>query len=110
MSDLLNEDELSQLKEIMEDEFEMLTTLFIDDSAKLIADMNTAIQTEDREALRIAAHTLKGSSANMCVPSLSYLSSEVEERSKNMDLSGITALIEKLTSTHTEVADVLKKF
>ncbi len=110
MSDLVKTEELEQLKEIMEDEFGMLIDLFIEDSAKLLKDMITANSNQDAEALRIAAHTLKGSSANMCAPGLSDLSQEIEDKAKDNDFSGIAELIESLLTVHRQVTEILKDF
>jgi HPt (histidine-containing phosphotransfer) domain-containing protein len=110
MSDLVKMDELEQLKEIMEDEFEMLTSLFISDSAKLLNDITQAYKARDNEALRIAAHTLKGSSSNMCVASISDISKEIEDKAKANDMQGVDGLIEKLDTIHPQVCTILQSF
>lgn len=108
MNDLVRMDDLEQLKEIMEDEFEVLTSLFIEDSSQLLSDIKQAYQAQDNEALRISAHTLKGSSANMCAVSISDISKEIEDKAKVGDLQGIDGLIERLNALHPEVSKILQ--
>jgi histidine phosphotransfer protein HptB len=110
MSDLVNLDELEQLKEIMEDEFEMLISLFINDSGQLLDEITQAYATHDNEALRIAAHTLKGSSSNMCVMSISDISKEIEAKANANNMQGIDALIGQLKTIHPQVSKILQSF
>jgi len=110
MSDLVKMDELVQLKEIMEDEFEELTSLFINDSDKLLNEMAKAYAIQDNEALRIAAHTLKGSSSNMCVVSIADISKEIEDKAVANNLQGIDELIEQLKTIHPQVSTLLQSF
>jgi len=110
MSDLIKIDELEQLKEIMEDEFEMLISLFINDSAELLSNIKKAYEIQDSEAIRLAAHTLKGSSSNMCVSSISEISKEIEEKAKANDLQGVDELIEQLHVVHPQVSKILESF
>ncbi len=110
MADLVMTEELQKLKELMDDEFELLTNLFIDDSSKLLINIKSAYQSGDSNALRIAAHTLKGNSSNMHAVGISLISKQIEDKAKNNDLQGIDKLIEQLAVIQPKIAEILKSF
>jgi histidine phosphotransfer protein HptB len=110
MSDLIKAQELEQLKEIMEDEYDMLISMFVDDSGKLISDMQTAYDASDSDALRIAAHTLKGSASNVCIADLTDICKQIEDKAKDNDLQGIDTLLEKLKLVYPQTCEALKAF
>ena len=110
MSELVSVEDLEQLKDIMEDEFDMLIGMFVDDSSTLIQTIKTTAAEKDADALRVASHTLKGSSSNMCVQSISNLCAEIENKAKENNLTGVDALISELNAIHPQVVDILKNF
>jgi HPt (histidine-containing phosphotransfer) domain-containing protein len=110
MSHLIKTEELQQLKEIMEDEFAMLISLFVDDSEKLIKNMQMAYDVSDSDTLRIAAHTLKGSASNMCATDLTDICNELEDKAKDNDLQGVDTLLEKLKIIYPQTCEVLQAF
>lgn len=110
MSELVGLEDLAQLKEIMEDEFDMLISMFIEDSGILVNTMKTSTTSQDAEALRIAAHTLKGSSSNMCVMSLADICKQIEDKAKDSDFSGMDTLVADLDSLYPQVSQILKDF
>ena len=110
MSDLIQQEELLQLKEVMEDEFEMLVSMYIEDSAKLIQEMEQYLNNNDMDALRVSAHTLKGSSSNMCVNSMTELARSIEEKAKNNDAQGVPEYLQQIKQIHPEVVRLLQNF
>lgn len=54
---------LAELRQVMDDEFEILLTTFLDDAVQRLAAIRAA--RSDTEALRRAAHAFKGSSSNI---------------------------------------------
>jgi len=108
MGNVVSIEELEQLKEIMEDEFDMLISLFVEDSAKLVNDIKNTYQAKDFEALRIAAHTLKGSSANMCAVGLADVCKDIEDKAKDSIEGGLDELVNDVASVHSEVVEVLQ--
>ncbi len=110
MSDLVQMEELAQLKEIMEDEFDMLVSMYVEDSGKLIEEISSALQNQDAEAMRVAAHTLKGSSSNMCVSSISALAKAIEDKARENNFDGVDAALADIQQKHSEVVSILQAF
>ena len=108
MNNLVVLKDLEQLKEVMEDEFGMLTEMFADDSKTLVDTIITSALTKESEALRIAAHTLKGSSSNMCATSMSLICEKIELKAKEADFDGIDNLVVELKTIQPKVVEILK--
>lgn len=66
-----------------------------------------AVAAGDAEALRSAAHGLKGSSLQMSVDGVADLSMELEEAGEAGDLDGAEALVGDLRDTLDEAVEVL---
>ncbi len=69
-------DHLSGLRELMEDEFGLLIETFLDDGAQRIAELHGFV--EDADALRRAAHALKGGASNIGATILARLCADLE--------------------------------
>jgi len=108
MSDLVSTEDLAQLKEIMEDEFEMLTTMFIEDSSQLVEQIKELYAAGNAADLRVAAHTLKGSSSNMSALGFSEICKIIEDKAKEGDLNGLDDTIEQLSAAHPQVIQILQ--
>ncbi|MDO9177513.1 MAG: Hpt domain-containing protein [Agitococcus sp.] len=61
----LNLEQLSELKEVLEDEFSVLITTYLQDATLRQQMITAAINAKDYDAARLAAHSLKGASANL---------------------------------------------
>ena len=61
----LNLEQLSELKEVLEDEFSVLIATYLQDAVLRQQMISAAIHTKDYDAARLAAHSLKGASANL---------------------------------------------
>jgi HPt (histidine-containing phosphotransfer) domain-containing protein len=61
----LNLEQLSELKEVLEDEFSVLIATYLQDAALRQQMIAAAISVKDYDAARLAAHSLKGASANL---------------------------------------------
>ena len=61
----LNLEQLSELKEVLEDEFSVLITTYLQDAELRQQMIAAAITVKDYDAVRLAAHSLKGASANL---------------------------------------------
>jgi signal transduction histidine kinase/CheY-like chemotaxis protein len=69
---------LDELRSILGTEVDRLIEVFLDDTPRLVAALETAATGPDYEMLRNAAHTLKSSSANLGAMSLSNAAKKVE--------------------------------
>jgi two-component system, sensor histidine kinase and response regulator len=73
-----------------------LIDLFLADCPRMVADVKSAIDAQDAEALRQAAHALKGSVANFAAASAVDAARRLERMGKDGDLSGATAAFGEL--------------
>ena len=69
---------LEELRSILGTEVDRLIEVFLDDTPRLIAALETAAAGPDYEMLRNASHTLKSSSANLGAMSLSNAAKKLE--------------------------------
>ena len=95
---------LEMLKEVMEDDFLMLISTYINDSEIRLQELNEASEANANESLRRAAHCFKGSSSNIGAQSLSLLCQQLEQVAIDGDWPDISA---KLQAIHQEANIVL---
>ncbi|WP_198264846.1 Hpt domain-containing protein [sulfur-oxidizing endosymbiont of Gigantopelta aegis] len=99
---------LNELKELMEDDFDELITVFIADGQTQIDKLKTAIDTFNIEETRRIAHTLKGSSANLGVNVLSESCRVLEHKASEGSLEDAINDLEKIISDYDVAKKVLK--
>lgn len=99
---------LQDLKEIMESEFETLINTFITDSLSKLQELSDAIESADADALRKVAHSLKGSSSNICAGGLSELARQLEFMGKEGSTDGADVVLVSLRDEFENVKQVLK--
>jgi two-component system sensor histidine kinase/response regulator len=73
-----------------------LIALYLDDAPGRITAMRAAIEAGDMDALRVAAHTLKSSSAQLGAMKLSACCKELEELARAESLTGAVAMLSSL--------------
>jgi PAS domain S-box-containing protein len=71
---------------------------FLDEQAKLVANLELAVETSDPDRLQFAAHVLKGSMRCFHAPDATQPAEELETRGRTRDLAGMQAPYEKLRS------------
>jgi len=98
---------LDDLKDIMEEDFQMLLDTFIADSEAKIVEIGNIISGGDAEALRQVAHSIKGSSGNVCATSLSEVARQLEAMGKDGDISGAPEVYEALKIEFAISKDIL---
>ncbi|MEE2731454.1 Hpt domain-containing protein [Ketobacter sp.] len=98
---------LQDLKEIMENEFETLVNTFISDSQNKVDELDAVLQQQDCDALRKVAHSLKGSSSNVCAFRLSELARQLEMMGKEETLEGADQVLSALRVEFRAVSDIL---
>ena len=84
---IINQDTLSFLKEIMEDEFSTLIETYREDAPRLLDDIKQAARDANMEVLVRAAHTLKSSSSNLGATALAGKAEEIEALGKENKLA-----------------------
>lgn len=100
---------LAELKEVMEEEFDILLETFLHDSAERVVQIKEAATLRDAEALSRAAHSFKGSCTNIGVPILAGLCMDAEQKGKQGDLEDIDSLVLSIEQVFVEVTKQLKK-
>ena len=100
---------LNELKEIMEDEFDELVTVFINDGIKQIENLKQAIEASEAENVRRIAHTLKGSSSNLGISGLSELSQTLEYKAADNQLDGADELLQNIIQEYETVKKTLEE-
>ncbi|WP_442108951.1 Hpt domain-containing protein [Pseudomonas sp. NUPR-001] len=101
MSDIhIDQEVLSSLQEVMEDEYLTLLDTFLNDSEIRLSQLHEATSPE---ALGLAAHSFKGSSSNMGAKVLAELCGRLEERVKSPPLNNIEDLINQIDNEYQAV-------
>jgi CheY-like chemotaxis protein len=77
---------------------------FAADSPQQLARIRTAVDKQDPEELRLAAHSLKGSVGNFVAPRAWALAQQLEQAGKDSDVSSAESFLAEL---ETEVARVI---
>jgi HPt (histidine-containing phosphotransfer) domain-containing protein len=100
----------NELKETMGADFiaELLATFF-DDAPNLIQEMKTALQSENPDTFRRAAHSMKSNCATFGAMPLSALAKELEMLGKEANLAGVDNKLEHLEVDYKQVENELKK-
>lgn len=72
-----------------------VTSLYLDDSARLFAELEVAVRDGELEAIRTLAHNLKGSSASIGAATASAVFAEIERAAREGDATPIPAAFER---------------
>lgn len=101
-SNTSNEKIISEL--IIEDEsFEDIVIQFVEGLSDRVKTMEDALRSSDFEALRVAAHQLKGSGGGYGYPILTEMATVLEEQAKNQSMDECQQEFEKLKEVCTRV-------
>ncbi len=86
LSPVIDADVLDDLRALLGDEVDRLIDVFLDDTPRLLATLENAVDGPDYAALREAAHSLKSSSANLGAMSLSAAARRIESGARERNL------------------------
>lgn len=87
---------LVTLQAIMEDEYPVLLDTFLADSEERLRLLARGQRDADAQALRLAAHSFKGSCSNMGAPLLAELCRQLEELGRQQRLDDVAGLMERI--------------
>ena len=98
------------LKEMVGVDFigELIDT-FLDDSPRLIADLQKSLAKKDIETFRRSSHSLKSNSASFGAQMLSAQAKELEMLARNKKLDSVGDKITTLMNEYKKVEQILKK-
>jgi HPt (histidine-containing phosphotransfer) domain-containing protein len=106
----LNSAALSELQEVMEEEFTILLETFLHDGKDRILQLLDAVQKGDADAFGRAAHSFKGSCTNIGIPYLAELCLEAEMRGKEGRMEGNDALVGQIRAEFAVVSSMLSDY
>ncbi len=110
MSDLLNIETLSTLKEVIGDDLNEIIDSFIELLPAQLTAIETAIRSGNASELRSQAHTLKGSSSNVGATALSALAYQLETFGKQGDTVSAQAASAPLRGLASDSERALRQF
>ena len=108
-NDVIQKEVISELKEILADEFPMLVTTYLQDANERMDRLQSAIASDDAPNIKIEAHSLKGSSINLGATGLADLFAQMENCGANEELDGLSGLFTKIQSEFSVAEDFLKQ-
>ena len=96
------------------DEFlKEVTGIFLDDTPKRIAELDESLAAGDLPKFTRAAHSIKGSAANLGAVALSAAAGKIEHHARTAGLADTTGLIDEVkaefTRANAELTRILKK-
>ncbi|MFK4752698.1 MULTISPECIES: Hpt domain-containing protein [Oceanospirillaceae] len=108
LQDHFDSESLDILRDVMDDEFDDLITLFVNDSESRLPKMNAAWVQQDVAGLGNLSHSFKGASGNVCAAALSHCNKELEDflRDKEADDVDWTEARQLLAAINQEFAAV----
>ena len=104
----LDDDILSDLKDIMEEDYPLLLKTYLADAIVRLDSIDAAAREQNISNLREAAHSLKGSSLNIGASRLAMLSSNVESLAKDAQLEQVIPIIAQLHEEYEAVKALLE--
>ena len=100
---------MSQLREVMEDEFADLLQTYLDGVPRELQRLRDALAAQNAEVIIGCSHTLKGSSANLGILRLSQLFRELETLGRNGEVGGAAqAMLERIDTEFAVVRPLLE--
>ncbi|MCR8921661.1 Hpt domain-containing protein [Dasania sp. GY-MA-18] len=104
----LDMESLETLREVMGAEFTHLVETFITDSDMRVTSIAETVNAADADAIRRAAHSLKGSASNMGALSLADLCRRLESMGAESKLEETHDLLEQVRKEYSLVREALQ--
>lgn len=105
MADHFDVDAFNMLREVMDDEFNALLQVFIEDSDQRLRALKTAQSGND---LRELAHGFKGASSNIGAMSLSDLCFQIERTPYDSGDDGLKSTLREIETEYHTVRSLLQ--
>lgn len=106
----LDEEALAELKDVMEEEFDVLIQAYLADSRSRIESLEQALSEYNPDIFAKTAHSFKGSSINIGAPRLGQVCFEAEKLGKAGALEQAPAVLEQIYTEFREVQQRLENF
>lgn len=105
----LDMEQLAELKEVLEDEFQVLINTYIKDAEFRLTLIKQGLDNNNYETIRLAAHSLKGASANVGAVALSTLCEHLEHHCKIGEVQNLQTTFEQAQQEFHIVVGLLEK-
>ncbi|EAT12560.1 Hpt domain-containing protein [Bermanella marisrubri] len=105
----IDQHQMSELKEIMEDDFQDLIDTYLRDTERKLSDIQQALDAGDSQKVGELAHSLKGASANICALPLSELCATLERQGKSNDLQSSPQILQSIQTEYQSVKTALNQ-
>ncbi len=99
---------LGELREVLGPEVDRIVTVYLEDAPRLIAQLERAVASNDPIALRVAAHTLKSSSANVGATTLSEAARDLEHGARDGTLANPGNAVARIVGEFAQVRAALQ--
>ena len=110
MTPHIDTEQLAELKEVLEDEFSVLIDTYLTDAKLRLTLIKNGIATQDYEAVRLAAHSLKGASANLGALVLAQICEKLEHDCKVGEYQECHIQLNEITQELQQVEQVLSAY
>lgn len=104
----LDEEALAELRDVMEDEFDILIQTYISDSRERLENLRQALASGDQDAFTRTAHSFKGSSVNIGATRLGELCFAAEKAGKEQRTADAITLLPQLEAEFEEVRRLME--
>ena len=109
MTPHIDAEQLAELKEVLEDEFGVLISTYLTDAQFRLQLIQNGINSQDFDAVRLAAHSLKGASANLGGLILAQLCEQLEHDCKVGIYVNCNDILEKIYNENLYISEFLSK-
>lgn len=99
---------LDELREVLGTEVDRIVAVYLEDAPRLIAQLQHAAANHDPIALRVAAHTLKSSSANVGATALATAARALEHGARDGTLADPAAAVARIAEAFESVRAALQ--
>lgn len=105
----LDEEALAELRDVMEDEFDILIQTYISDSRERIQALHQALSGDHQDAFAKTAHSFKGSSINIGASRLGELCFRAEKAGREGRLDDARQLMPELEAEFATVRQLMEE-
>ena len=105
----IDNEQLAELKDVLEDEFGILISTYLADAKLRLQLIEQGLQNQDYDAVRLAAHSLKGASANLGALILAKLCERLEHDCRVGFYDNCVMYHQKIVAEFAIVKDELRK-
>lgn len=108
MSNHLDVSALKELKEVMDDDFQLLVETYIEDTDTRVDALAVCIDQQDSEEIKKIAHSIKGSSSNLFAQNLASLCQKIEDMGRGGTLEGVQEIMGQVKTEYACVREELQ--